>query len=410
MATSDLRALAANDAGLPLGKLVLKPRRAQPFLARHPWVFAAAIDRIEGEPADGDVVDLVSDRGFIARGILNRSSLLRVRLYTWDENQPLDRTFWKNRIDGAIAMRRELGLASRSEGARLIYSESDGLSGLVVDWFAGHVVAQLNSRAMAVRWPMFCDLLVESLKPDSVTFRIDKPIAAEEGIEPQHGVSYGKLPEASVVIEEHGLKYQVDLLGGQKTGFYLDQRENRLAAARYMRGRRVLDLFCYTGGFSLTAARVGEAREVLGVDSSKKAIVAAQSNAALNGAANVRFQTGEAFDVLESFASQGDRFEAIMLDPPKFTRTRKGAAAALQAYHRLNRRAIELLAPGGILVTCSCSGGVSREDFFQMVAGVAQKSARHVQVLEQRGASPDHPVSATCPETEYLKCFICRVE
>jgi 23S rRNA (cytosine1962-C5)-methyltransferase len=171
----------------------------------------------------------------------------------------------------------------------------------------------------------------------------------------------------------------------------------------------VLDLFCYSGGFSLAAARLGEAREVLGVDSSKKAIAAARANGVLNGAPNVRFESGEAFQTLESLSSQGERFDAIVLDPPKFTRTRKGAAAALQAYFRLNRRAVELLAPGGILVTCSCSGGVLREDFLQMLAGVSQKSARDVQILEQRGASPDHPVSASCLETEYLKCFICRV-
>jgi 23S rRNA (cytosine1962-C5)-methyltransferase len=394
---------------LPSGKVVLKPRRAQPFLARHPWVYAAAIERIEGNPGDGDVVDLVTEKGFVARGILNHNSLLRVRLYTWDANQPLDREFWKTRIEDAVAMRRQIGMAGEREGARLVYSEADGLSGLVVDWFAGHVAAQLNSRAMADRWPMLAELLVETLNPESVTFRIDKAIAAEEGIEPQHGLAHGVLPEAPVVIEEHGLKYQVDLLGGQKTGFYLDQRENRLAAARYVCARRVLDLFCYTGGFGLAAAKIGGAREVLGVDSSKKAIAAARANAASNEIANVRFCTGEAFEVLESLASQGERFEAIVLDPPKFTRTRKGAAAALQAYHRLNRRAIELLSPGGILVTCSCSGGVLRNDFLQMLSGVAQKSARNLQILEQRGASPDHPVGATCLETDYLKCFICRV-
>jgi 23S rRNA (cytosine1962-C5)-methyltransferase len=394
----------------PSGKVVLKPRRAQPFLARHPWVFAAAIDRVEGEPADGDVVELVSDRGrFIARGVYNRGSLLRMRLYTWDESQPLDRDFWKGRIADAIALRRQLGLVGPREGVRLVYSEADGLSGLVVDRFAGHVVAQLNARAMTARWPMLCEILAELLDPLSVTFRIDKSIAADEGIEPQHGVARGSLPDAPVVIEEHGLRYQVDLLGGQKTGFYLDQRENRLAAARYFHARRVLDLFCYTGGFSLAASRLGGAREVLGIDSSKKAIAAARSNAELNGAVNARFESGEAFQWLESLGSQGERFDAIVLDPPKFTRTRKGAAAALQAYHRLNRRAVDLLSPGGILITCSCSGGVSRSDFLQMLGGVAQKSARHVQVLEQRGASPDHPVSATCLETDYLKCLIARI-
>jgi 23S rRNA (cytosine1962-C5)-methyltransferase len=251
--------------------------------------------------------------------------------------------------------------------------------------------------------------LVELLQPTSVTFRIDKTIAQEEGIDPQHGIAHGETPAEPIVIEENGLRYQVDLLGVQKTGFYLDQRDNRLAAARYLRDQRVLDLFCYTGGFSLAAARLGGAREVLGVDSSKKAIAAAQANAALNGVTNVRFEAGDAFERLEALRGHGERFDAVVVDPPKFTRTRRGVTAALQAYHRLNRHAVEVLAPGGILITCSCSGGVLREDFLDMLSGVAQKTARDVQILEQRGAAPDHPVAATCPETDYLKCFICRV-
>lgn len=401
---------APDEAGLPQGRVVLKPRKAQPFIGRHPWVFASAIDRIEGEPRDGDVVDLYTDRErFLARGVLNRQSLLRVRLYAWDPNQPLDAAFWRGRMEKAIAMRRQLGLFSPTTGARLVYSEADGLSGLVVDWFAGHVVAQLNSLAMTARWPLMAATLAELLGPASVTFRIEKAIADEEGIEPQHGVAHGAPPENAIPVEEHGLRYGVDLLGGQKTGFYLDQRDNRRAAAGYMRDRRVLDLFCYTGGFSLAAANLGGAREVIGVDSSKKAVAAARSNAEWNGAANVRFVVGDCFQTLEAYQAQGEQFEAIVLDPPKFTRTRKGVPAALQAYHRLNRRAVELLAPGGVLVTCSCSGGVLREDFQEMLSGVSQKTGRDLQILEQRGASPDHPIIATCLETEYLKCFICRV-
>ncbi|MBW3597078.1 MAG: class I SAM-dependent rRNA methyltransferase [Planctomycetes bacterium] len=399
-----------DEAGLPAGRVILKPRKALPFLGRHPWVFASAIARIEGEPDDGDVVDLFSDRErFIARGVLNQRSGLRVRLYRWEEDQPLDAAFWRDRIERAIALRRRLGLLAPHAGTRLIYSEADGLSGLVADWFAGHLVLQLNSLAMASRWPLLAPILIELLSPQSVTARIEKSIAAEEGIEPQHEVALGSPPPEGVLLEEHGIQYRVDLLGGQKTGFYLDQRDNRLAAARYMEGRRVLDLFCYTGAFSLAAAKLGGAAEVIGVDSSKKAIAAAEANAELNGVANVRFSVGEGFQTMEKYQPLGQPFEAIVLDPPKFTRTRKGVRAALQAYHRLNRRAVELLTPGGVLVTCSCSGGVLREDFLEMLSGVAQKTGRDIQLLEQRGAAPDHPVSATCLETEYLKCFICRV-
>jgi 23S rRNA (cytosine1962-C5)-methyltransferase len=204
------------------------------------------------------------------------------------------------------------------------------------------------------------------------------------------------------------LQYVVDLESGQKTGFYLDQRENRVAAARYLRGRRILDVFCYTGGFGLTAAALGGAREVLGLDSSQQAVALAEENARRNRLTNVRFQVGEAFETLEQFAQAGERFEAVILDPPKFAGHRRFLPKALRAYHWLNRLALSVLEPGGILVTCSCSGHVSREDFFHVLVGVAQQSRRTVQILEQRGAAPDHPTLTSCPESAYLKCFICR--
>jgi 23S rRNA (cytosine1962-C5)-methyltransferase len=216
----------------------------------------------------------------------------------------------------------------------------------------------------------------------------------------------GRLPEDPLTIREHGLAYEVDLHAGQKTGFYLDQRENRRAAAAYLRGRRVLDMFCYTGGFAMAAAALGGARDVLGIDASKKAIAQARRNAELNGLTNVRFDVGDAFQSLDRLIEQGERFDAVILDPPKFARGRAGTNQALMAYHRLNRAAALLLTPGGILVTCSCTGGVTREDFLLMLSGVAQKSGRDLRILEQRGAAPDHPVAATCLETEYLKCMI----
>jgi 23S rRNA (cytosine1962-C5)-methyltransferase len=205
------------------------------------------------------------------------------------------------------------------------------------------------------------------------------------------------------------LQYELDLAEGQKTGFYLDQRENRMAAARYFRDRRVLDMFCYSGGFSMAASAYGGAAEVLGIDTSQRAVDLAAANAARNGLANVRFQCGDAFQSMERLKDAGERFSAIILDPPKFARSRRAVDEALRAYHWLNRLAVGLLEPGGILVTCSCSGHVTREDFLYMLIGVAQHTGREIQVLEQRGASPDHPISATCLESEYLKCFICRV-
>jgi 23S rRNA (cytosine1962-C5)-methyltransferase len=408
--------------------VVLKARKATPFYARHPWVFDSAVERIEGDCADGDVVDLVSEkRKFIARGIINRRSRLLVRLYSWNAGQALDDDFWRQRIERAVAARSQIGYDHPTGAARLVYSEADGLSGLVVDRYAGHLVVQVNSLAVARRADQLVELLAGQLAPKSITVRCEAGIAKAEGIElrapaPEwpseddaaggafrEGLRWGQLPAGPVFIEEHGLRYGVDLLAGQKTGFYLDQRENRRAAAAYLHGRQVLDLFCYSGGFSLTASRLGAAREVLGVDTSEKAVALARANAELNGVTNALFEQGDGFQVLDDFLAAGRRFDAIVLDPPKFTRTRQSVNDALRAYHRLNRVAADLLNPDGILVTCSCSGSVTREDFLQMLAVVAQKCGRDIQVLEQRGASPDHPVSATCPESEYLKCFICRV-
>lgn len=401
-------------AGFGRALVVLKPRKATPFYARHPWVFASAVDRVEGDCGDGDVVDLVSEkRKFIARGIINRRSRLLVRLYTWNAGQALDDGFWRQRIQRAVQFRTQLGYDDPSGAARLVYSEGDGLSGLVIDRYAGHLVVQINSLALACRADRLIELLAEQLHPASITLRCDGGIAKAEGIDLQgtlqEGLRWGQMPAELVFIEEHGLRYGVDLAAGQKTGFYLDQRENRRTASGYLQGRRVLDMFCFSGGFSLAASRLGMAREVLGVDVSEKAVALAQANAELNGVTNVRFQCGDGFQVLDEFLASGRRFDAIILDPPKFTRTRQSVDEALRAYHRINRLAVELLASDGILVTCSCSGSVTREDFLRMLAVVAQKTGREIQVLEQRGPSPDHPVSVTCPESEYLKCFICRV-
>ena len=222
-------------------------------------------------------------------------------------------------------------------------------------------------------------------------------------------LGWGELPQGPLTIVDGGLRYQVDLAGGQKTGFYLDQRENRKAAAAYFRDCRVLDMFCYSGGFALCASALGGARDVLGVDASRRAVALAQSNAQLNGLANVRFEAGDCFQRMESLRSAGEKFGGLVLDPPRFAHSRRSLDDALRAYHHLNRLGVELLEPGGILVTCSCSGHVTREDFFDMLLGVAQQTGRELQILEQRGAAPDHPIAATCPESEYLKCFICRV-
>ncbi|MGD0516794.1 MAG: class I SAM-dependent rRNA methyltransferase [Thermoguttaceae bacterium] len=391
-------------------RVVLKPQKARPFYARHPWVLDSAIERIEGDAIDGDVVDLISEKGkFVARGLLNSHSRIRVRLYTWDAAESLDDSFWRRRLEKAVQFRRQLGYDDPRGAARLVFSEGDGLSGLIVDRYADYLAVQVNALAIAVRLPLIVSCLVELTGARGVVLRTERGINRAEGLELRDGHYCGQSPDGPLEIVENSLRYSVDLAEGQKTGFYLDQRENRKIAAGYMQGRRVLDMFCYSGGFSLAASVLGGAKEIVAVDSSAKALALAESNARLNRATNIRFQCGEGFKTLESLAAAGERFDAVILDPPKFARSRRAVQEALQAYHWLNRLALAVLEPGGILVTCSCSGLVTREDFLYMLVGVARQTRRDIQVLDARGASPDHPIICSCLESEYLKCFICRV-
>ena len=404
-------ARAADEPGLPTATVLVKAKRARPFFGRHPWVLDTAIDRVEGTPADGDVVDLATHEGrFIARGIWNASSRLRVRLYAFESDVPLDAPFWRSRIDAAIALRRTLGLDDRAGAARLINSEGDDLSGLIVDRYGDHLAIQVTSLAMAGRLDAICDALEAAVKPAGILLRgADRGLSKLEGLHLPDRVIRGTAPEGPVFIREGSLSWGVDLTEGQKTGFYLDQRENRRAAALLARDRRVLDLFCYSGGFAVTCAITGSARSVLAVDGSAKATTLARANADFNGAANVAVETADAFARIDSLAAAGEKFGMVILDPPKFARSRGAIEEALRAYHRINRVGIDLLEPGGILVTCSCSGSVSRDDFLEMLSAVAQRSGRQIAMLECRGAAPDHPVSASCLEGEYLKCVIARV-
>jgi 23S rRNA (cytosine1962-C5)-methyltransferase len=393
-----------------LPRVVLRPRKVRPFFGRHPWVLETAVAQVLGDPADGDVVDLYSDRGqWVARGCYNRHSRIRVRLYSWVAEQPLDTEFWRGRLQSAIELRRQLGYLQPSGGCRLVFSEADGLSGLLVDRFGDFLVAQVTALAMAKRLAELVPIVRELIPHRGLLLKVDRDMSRTEGFVLEDQLIDGVGPDGPVFIEEHGVRFGVDLLAGQKTGFFLDQRQNRLAAAQYCAGRRVLDLFCYTGGFALVAAAAGQAREVLGIDSSQKAITLARANVQLNGLAKAHFEEADCFERLEGLVAEGERFGAIVLDPPKFARSRTAVESALRAYHHLNRLAVSALEPGGILVTCSCSGHVSREDFAFMLADVAQRTGREIQILEQRGAAPDHPVAATCMESDYLKCFICRV-
>lgn len=396
--------------GFATAQAILKPRKARPFYGRHPWVLDSAIARVEGAASDGDVVDLLTDSGkFVARGIFNSRSRIRVRLYTWDNAQAIDLALWQARIATAIELRKRLGLGHADGAERLVFSEADGMSGLVVDRYAAWLSIQVTGLGMARRLDELVGILVEQIGPRGIYIRTEKGVAAAEGIDLRDGLYWGQAPQGPVFIVENGLRYGVDLAEGQKTGFYLDQRDNRRAAAGYFRDRRVLDMFCYSGAFTLNAAVHGQAREVLAFDSSQKAVALARANAELNGVTIARFEEADGFKALAALAADRQRFGAVVLDPPKFARNRPAVDEALRAYHRLNRLAVDVLEPGGILVTCSCSGHVTREDMLFMLLGVAEQTGRDIQVLETRGAAPDHPLAVTCLESEYLKCLICRV-
>jgi 23S rRNA (cytosine1962-C5)-methyltransferase len=391
-------------------KVILLPRRARPFFARHPWLFAGSIARVDGPAHAGSEVVVVSHEGqFIARGLFNPNSAIRVRLYRWDDLD-LDEDFWRSRIDAAVSLRRDvLCRASPDAACRLLFSESDGLSGLTVDRYGRWLVAQFTSLALFERRELLVRLLMEATAAEGVVLRVDQAIADLEGLPREAEVTIGTEPPEGFTILENGLSFAVNLHSGQKTGFYLDQCDNRGAVAKYAQGRKLLDLFCYTGGFSLNALKNGGATHSLGFDSSVPAIEAARANAVRNGIGSARFETADVFDALEKIRTRGEKFGLVVCDPPKFARNARGIEDALKGYLRLNRLAVDTVEPGGILATCSCSGLIDRTAFTGVLSQVAELSSRPIQILESRGPSADHPVSASCPETDYFKCLICRV-
>ena len=391
-------------------KVILKPKRAQPFFGRHPWVFAGAIDRVEGSPADGDEVDLVSTAGnFVARGLYNSQSKIHVRLYTWDEGVPLDRDFFRGRLASAIRLRHDtLKLNTPDAGYRVCFSESDYLSGMIVDRYGDWLTVQFTALGLANRREMIGEVLRELLNPKGIYLRTEKGIGKLEGVELHDQLLWGEPPPADLSIAENGLRVFVNLAEGQKTGYYLDQRDNRLAVSRLCAGKRVLDAFSYTGGFGVYAAR-GGASEVLCVDASESALQLARRNAEANGFANLAFENADVFRHLGDLAAAGRKFDVVVLDPPKFARNRAAVPEAFKGYRRLHQLALKLLDRDGVLVSCCCTGLITMLELEDIIAQVAVEARRDHQFLERRGAAPDHPVAVTCREAGYLKCIISRV-
>ncbi len=394
-----------------LPRVILRPKRAAPFFGRHPWVYPGAIDRLEGEPADGAVVDLVSSAGnFVARGLFNSQSKIRVRLFSWNADIPLDDAFYRHKIEAAVRLRREtLGLGGPGQACRLVFSEADGIPGLVVDQYDRWLTVQFTSLGLAQRIEAISQMLQDIVQPEGIYLRTERGIGSLEGLALTDGLLRGQIPTEPIVVDDQGLKFLVNLAEGQKTGFYLDQRDNRHVVARLAKGRRMLDAFCYTGGFGLHAARAG-AESVLGIDGSEPALALARRNADINGLANVAFEKADVFDKLDQLVAAQEKFGVVVLDPPKFARSGHAIEEALRGYRRLQSQGLKLLGENGILVVCCCSGLITRENLFDLLAQLSADQKRAIQILEMRGPSPDHPAAATCPETNYLKCLICRVE
>jgi len=390
----------------------LRPRNALPFFSHHPWVYHTAISDVSGAAEPGAAVVLRSaEARFIAHGLYNPHSKIRVRLYSWNEAEPLDETFWERRLDAAISLRRRLyGDFSSDTACRLVCSEGDQLSGLTIDRYGDWVVIQFTALAMAERRDLWIKLIRQALQPRGIYIRTEKGIGSLEKLQLEDGLVWGEAPPRPLFIVENGVRYGLDLEEGQKTGFFLDQRDNRRRISQLVAGSRVLDMFCYSAGFGLNCLVQGQAAEVVAIDGSEGAVQLARANAALNGVAE-RFHVAkeDGFKALERFSAEGQRFDAIILDPPKMARRKDAIDAALRGYFSLNRLAMNVLQPGGLLMTCSCSGVVSHEQFIAMLARVGLDARRQIQILEARGPSADHPSSIHCLESDYLKCYLCRV-
>lgn len=389
----------------------LTPRGEAAARARHPWIFSGALARVDGEPQAGSEVDVLGrDGSFLGRGLFNPHSQIRVRLYS-AHDEPLDGTFFARRVGAAARLRRDvLGLGDPEGACRVVFSEGDELSGLTVDRYGAHLVVILTGLGISQRLEGILDALEEELTPDGIVLRTEKGMAEEEGLILEDGPLRGSLPDGPIEIREGELRFAVDLRTGQKTGFYLDQRENRTRAAAYAAGRSLADVCSYTGGFSMAALRAGAARSVA-VDVSGPALELAAANAERNGVRDrLEAVRANAFDWLGAQAEEGRRYDVIVLDPPRFARSRRGIPAALKAYQRLNGLALRCLAERGVLVTFSCSGRVAEADFQAAVARAAAEAGRPLRIVERLAQAPDHPVSTACPESAYLKGLVCLAD
>jgi 23S rRNA (cytosine1962-C5)-methyltransferase len=389
-----------------MNKLILKPGREKSLERRHPWVFSGAVAKVQGTPESGDTIGIWSATGkFLGVAAYSPSSQIVARVWDWEE-RAVDAAFFHERIERAVGQRR--ALMGEVAAMRLIHAESDGLPGIVVDRYGDTAVLQLNS-AGADRWR---DTVADALQATDgiarVRERSDADVRQLEGLKPVTALLRGAPASERIVLDEEGVRFGIDLEQGHKTGFYLDQRDNRQQLRALAAGRDVLDCFCYSGGFALNAL-AGGASSVVAVDSSVEALGLARDNAELNQFPQPEWLQGDVFELLRKFRDSRRSFDLVVLDPPKFAPTVAHAEKAARAYKDINLLAFKLLRPGGLLMTFSCSGGVTADLFQKIVAGSALDAGTEAQIVARLGASADHPVALSFPEGDYLKGLLCRV-
>lgn len=391
--------------------VVLKKGKEKAVLHKHPWVFSGAIENVKGKPVNGEIIRLLdSKKDFLAYGFYNDQSRVAVRLLEWDENVGVDENWFRAKVRTAVAGRAHILADGITDTCRLIFSESDYLPGLIVDKYADHLAVQVLTSGMQNAMPVIIDELNTLLKPASIFDKSDAASRSHEGLETTNVLLAGNQPPELVMVKENGITYGINIAEGQKSGFYCDQRYNRQALAAYAKGKKMLDCFSYTGGFTLNALKNGAA-SVTSVDSSALALETLEENIRLN-----QFESAEhnaiKSDVnvqLRKFRDDGDTFDIIVLDPPKYAPSRSALDRASRAYKDLNRLGMQLLNSGGLLATFSCSGAMDMETFKQVLAWAALDAGKQVQFIYQFHQPEDHPVRASFPEGEYLKGLLCRV-
>lgn len=390
--------------------IILKAGKERPLFRHHPWVYSNAIDRFEGKLYPGCTVHVLSHEGqFVAKGLYSPVSQIRVRVLTWDEAEPIDHAFFKRRITKAIAHRQQW--VKNTNAIRLIFGESDGLPGLVVDQYADTLVCQFLFVGMEHWKEAIVDALVKQTSCAKIVERSDAAVRTREGLEPHIGPLYGDLPTEPVQINECGVLYTVDVLKGHKTGFYIDQRDSRELLGQLSQNKEVLNVFCYTGGFSLAALR-GGAKHVTSVDSSGEALAMAERQMKVNGFDEGRatWIDSDAFDVLNRLRKEERQFDIVVLDPPKFAPSSHHLDKALRAYKEINRAGMQLLKPGGLLFTFSCSGAVDSALFERTIAMAGAEAMTHgsdkgldFRMMKRLSSGADHPLLTSFPEGDYLK-------